>query len=129
MIKDIKMVLRPPVSSSLLTAWERRHGVRLPSDLRGYYASTNGFRLTWSLVYGDEEWKVGDLRINTLQQLTPIETILETRKSEVAQGSYDGKSEAGFTISLADIQRTHRRKVRFDILDSMEEHFGFYNPE
>lgn len=66
------MIIRHPVIPATLLAWERKFRRKLPIDLKNYYYSTNGFRLTWSLEYGNELLRVGEMNINSLNHLTPL---------------------------------------------------------
>lgn len=38
---------RPPSSRLIVAAWEQNNGVSLPTDLREFYASTDGFEMSW----------------------------------------------------------------------------------
>ncbi len=51
MIKDITLHVRKPTEKLIINGWERKHRVSLPTDLKEYYFSTNGFNLNWSLEH------------------------------------------------------------------------------
>ncbi|XP_048487936.1 tubulin polyglutamylase complex subunit 2 isoform X2 [Plutella xylostella] len=53
-----------------LSTWEQRHSAALPEDLRNFYASTDGFQLTWHYKYSaDDILPVGSIRVNSLNEL------------------------------------------------------------
>jgi tubulin polyglutamylase complex subunit 2 len=37
-----------------VTAWEQRHNIYLPDDMKRFYLSTDGFHLYWSYKYSSE---------------------------------------------------------------------------
>ena len=101
------MIVRPPVSPSMLISWERIHGLKLPSDLKNYFCSTNGFRLTWSLDYADEILKIGEMSINILQMLTQVETDYIEPKPKDTSVRQEGRTHAEtyLSITLSDIHK------------------------
>lgn len=48
-VKHVKVERRSACDRSALSSWEQRHGCLLPEDLKSFYASIDGFSLTWSL--------------------------------------------------------------------------------
>jgi hypothetical protein len=74
MIKDIKLTIRQPADKLSLSAWERKSGVHFPSDLKDYYMSTNGFKLTWSLEHAGDNLKIGEMSINPISHLILLES-------------------------------------------------------
>src|ERR1700733_7617737 len=86
------MIIRPPVVPGAVIAWERKYKRKLPMDLKNYYYSTNGFRLTWNLDYGGELLRVGDMNINALSQLVPLEGSGKYAASKVASMKQSGSS-------------------------------------
>lgn len=38
---------RPPCSRLTVAAWEQNNGASLPPDLKEFYASTDGFEMSW----------------------------------------------------------------------------------
>lgn len=42
---------RAPCDRVALTNWEQKHSAVLPDDLRNFYASSDGFQLTWHYKY------------------------------------------------------------------------------
>lgn len=54
---------------------ERKFGVPLPSDLKDYYLSTNGFQLTWSLEHAGDNLPIGEMNINPIAELVPLEAL------------------------------------------------------
>lgn len=49
----------------------------MPQDLKQYYCSTNGFKLTWSLEHAGDVLKIGDMNINEIKQLVPLDDVGE----------------------------------------------------
>lgn len=47
---------RPPCDRVALSNWEQRHSATLPEDLRNFYASTDGFQLTWHYKYSGKDF-------------------------------------------------------------------------
>jgi len=75
MIKEIKLIIRQPADKLSLSAWERKGGgVTLPSDLRDYYMSTNGFKLTWSLEHAGDILKIGEMNVNSIAHLISLDS-------------------------------------------------------
>ncbi|XP_049816415.1 tubulin polyglutamylase complex subunit 2 [Schistocerca nitens] len=68
-VKDVSLERRLPCERALLGAWEQRHCCALPADLRHFYASTDGFLLTWSYEYAGEVLPLGWLGVNALAEL------------------------------------------------------------
>lgn len=48
-VKNVKVERRSACERSALSSWEQRHCCMLPEDLKSFYASIDGFLLTWCL--------------------------------------------------------------------------------
>lgn len=48
-VRNVKVERRMACERSVLSSWEQRHCCFLPEDLKNFYASIDGFSLTWSL--------------------------------------------------------------------------------
>ncbi|XP_047544533.1 tubulin polyglutamylase complex subunit 2 [Vanessa atalanta] len=69
-ISNVVVERRPPCDRVALSNWEQRHSAALPEDLRNFYASTDGFELSWRYKYSaDEILSVGSIRVNALNDL------------------------------------------------------------
>ncbi|KAJ3623342.1 hypothetical protein MTP99_019573 [Tenebrio molitor] len=75
-VSDLFLDRFSPVQHNVICAWEQKHGVLLPEDLRSFYASTNGLLYTYNFFYresGSEEDKVvGRIEVNSLNDLVPV---------------------------------------------------------
>lgn len=78
--------------------WERKNGVTLPTDLKEYYQSTNGFKLTWSLEHAGDILPIGELSINTLNQL--VEIHIAAKQTNSSGQSAGGSTARSGTSSL-----------------------------
>lgn len=107
MIKDVKMIVRKPVDKLHINSWERKHCLSLPQDLYDYYLSTNGFRLVWSLEQAGETMRVGDMCVNPITQLVPIDHTKANDGTAAASGSsrHDAKNDAYFHMRFAELQQ------------------------
>lgn len=93
-VTDIKFHQKPPVSESVLDAWERSNAVKLPDDLRAILNVSNGFELCWFVKFGNfAPIKIGSLSLSSLDDFI------------VNMDSFNDKIEA-YTISC-DIETCH----------------------
>lgn len=53
-VQETELEKRLPCERMLLTAWEQRHCCALPEDMRQFYMSTDGFKLTWNYEYAGQ---------------------------------------------------------------------------
>ncbi|KAK0092151.1 hypothetical protein PV326_002080 [Microctonus aethiopoides] len=63
-VKNVKVERRSACERSALSSWEQRHCCMLPEDLKNFYASIDGFLLTWCLDISGEEFPVGKMMVN-----------------------------------------------------------------
>ncbi|KAL0849570.1 hypothetical protein ABMA28_013834 [Loxostege sticticalis] len=69
-ICNVSVERRSPCDRVALSTWEQRHSAMLPDDLRNFYASSDGFQLTWHYKYSaDDILPVGSIKVNTLNEL------------------------------------------------------------
>ncbi|XP_073941487.1 tubulin polyglutamylase complex subunit 2 [Choristoneura fumiferana] len=69
-ICNVSVERRTPCDRVALSTWEQRHSAILPEDLRNFYASSDGFWLTWHYKYSaDQILPVGSIRVNSLNEL------------------------------------------------------------
>jgi hypothetical protein len=61
----LKCLARNPAQSTALELWETTNGLTLPSDLRDFFLSQDGFTVSWKA--GHDE--VGNLTIKSIAQL------------------------------------------------------------
>lgn len=47
-VKNLNVTQSLPCENSKISSWEQRNGCSLPEDLQLFYASCDGFKLTWS---------------------------------------------------------------------------------
>lgn len=67
-----------------IETWELQNNVKLPKDMKNFYLSTNGFRLTWSYKFsGTEILPVGKIEICPLQELILLTGYNKTTTAEV----------------------------------------------
>lgn len=70
---------RNPAERNSVTAWESRHNVNLPADMKSFYLCTDGFCLFWSYEYSANDVKrVGKIHIPHLIQITLVRENLES---------------------------------------------------
>ncbi|XP_046734308.1 tubulin polyglutamylase complex subunit 2 [Diprion similis] len=68
-VKNVQVDRRPGCDRNALVSWEQRHCCVMPDDLRNFYASIDGFLLTWSLEISGEEFPLGRLEVGSLGEL------------------------------------------------------------
>lgn len=68
----IELDQRAPADRHAVLMWEQRNGCFLPEDLKNFYLTTDGFKLTWSVKLDNGPTPVGKLYINRVSQLTRI---------------------------------------------------------
>ncbi|XP_049867344.1 tubulin polyglutamylase complex subunit 2 [Pectinophora gossypiella] len=69
-ICNVNVERRYPCDRVAITTWEQRHSAVLPEDLRNFYASSDGFQLSWSYKFtADEILSVGSIHVNSLNEL------------------------------------------------------------
>ncbi|CAG7730146.1 unnamed protein product [Allacma fusca] len=105
MIKDVKLIIRKPVDKLQLSSWERKHCLSLPQDLRDYYLSTNGFRLVWSLEHAGDILRIGDMNVNSINNLTSIEKPTPTTESMSSQKMDPKKDASLMQMSFSELQQ------------------------
>ena len=57
-------LLRPPATGAEISAFEERHAVRLPHDLRSFYTTVNGSE-PWVTDAWLEFWPVGGIKLSS----------------------------------------------------------------
>lgn len=78
-ITSINYDKRNPAERNNVNAWESRHNVNLPSDMKAFYLCTDGFCLFWSYEYSANDVKrVGKIHIPHLIQITLVRENLES---------------------------------------------------
>ncbi|XP_020706197.2 tubulin polyglutamylase complex subunit 2 [Athalia rosae] len=68
-VKNVQVERRLGCDRSALATWEQRHCCVFPDDLRNFYASVDGFLLTWSFEISGEEFPLGRLEVGALAEL------------------------------------------------------------
>lgn len=78
-ITSINYDKRNPAERNSVNAWESRHNVNLPVDMKSFYLCTDGFCLFWSYEYSANDIKrVGKIHIPHLIQITLVRENLES---------------------------------------------------
>jgi tubulin polyglutamylase complex subunit 2 len=78
-VTNINYDKRNPAERNSVNAWESRHNVNLPSDMKSFYLCTDGFCLFWSYEYSASDIKrVGKIHIPHLIQITLVRENLES---------------------------------------------------
>jgi tubulin polyglutamylase complex subunit 2 len=78
-ITNINYDKRNPAERNSVNAWESRHNVNLPVDMKSFYLCTDGFCLFWSYEYSVNDIKrVGKIHIPHLIQITLVRESLES---------------------------------------------------
>lgn len=78
-ITNINYDKRNPAERNSVNAWESRHNVNLPPDMKSFYLCTDGFCLFWSYEYSANDIKrVGKIHIPHLIQITLVRENLES---------------------------------------------------
>ncbi|XP_058795657.1 tubulin polyglutamylase complex subunit 2 [Phymastichus coffea] len=68
-VKNVQLERRGACDRAALSTWEQKHCCLLTEDLRNFYASTDGFLLTWSLEISGEEFPIGRMEVKELVSL------------------------------------------------------------
>lgn len=59
-ITNVTCEKRLPCEKAQVTAWESRHNIYLPDDMKRFYLSTDGFNFYWSYQYSRKNVKLVD---------------------------------------------------------------------
>lgn len=102
-ITNINYDKRNPAERNSVNAWESRHNVNLPVDMKSFYLCTDGFCLFWSYEYSASDVKrVGKIHIPHLIQITLVRENLETIMATPGNQSQAKPSTSSSSIASAD---------------------------
>ena len=108
-INNINYDKRNPAERNSVNAWETRHNCHLPSDMKAFYLSTDGFCLFWSYEYSATENKrVGKIHIPHLIQITLIRENLE---SLMAANKNPAKTPHNANDAIPSLDLTSKSKI------------------
>lgn len=143
--QSVQLAPAAGAAPSAIGAWEQRHGVLLPEDLRDFYLLNDGLQLKWNVVaHGREVVPLGCLAVNALERLTPApERTLRNERDElraelpggtassVRAFELDATCEAGRVLLLLGLDLgTRRGQVWFQdgscALSRLATSFGEY---
>ncbi|EDV26589.1 uncharacterized protein TRIADDRAFT_54743 [Trichoplax adhaerens] len=71
-VVNVDHVDYPPVDQNDIQAWERKHTCSMPDDLKAFYMLSNGFLLTWSVLFDGQKQSLGRMVVNSLKSLKRI---------------------------------------------------------
>ncbi|XP_052873509.1 tubulin polyglutamylase complex subunit 2 [Anopheles cruzii] len=78
-ITNVTLEKRLPCEKAQVTAWESRHNVYLPEDMKRFYLSTDGFNFYWSYQYSPNDTRrVGHIHFPHLIQITLVRDNIDT---------------------------------------------------
>ncbi|XP_058460056.1 tubulin polyglutamylase complex subunit 2 [Malaya genurostris] len=78
-ITNVTCEKRLPCEKAQVTAWESRHNIYLPDDMKRFYLSTDGFNFYWSYQYSPNDIRrVGHIHIPHLIQITLVRDNIDT---------------------------------------------------
>ncbi|CAL1526089.1 unnamed protein product [Lymnaea stagnalis] len=72
-ICQVKNEVKAPAERPAVHLWEQKQSLLLPDDLKNFYLTSNGFHLSWSVKMDNLTIPVGNMNINPLSQLTPLD--------------------------------------------------------
>eukprot|EP00118_Oscarella_pearsei_P005430 m.25025 g.25025 ORF g.25025 m.25025 type:complete len:312 (+) comp28714_c0_seq4:28-963(+) len=98
-VSDIKLVDRRPATSTELSSWERRHRHTLPIDLKSFYQTTDGLKVTWKLEFNGTSAPLGRVNINSLPDLkrlpgTPHSHAVSSLQASIADIDSEDEEDA-----------------------------------
>lgn len=74
-ICDVNLEIKKPLTESDCHEWENTNKLVLPSDLKDFYQTTNGFNFSWNNVCGGEiffRFSYGIIEVNAKHLLSQI---------------------------------------------------------
>lgn len=110
-INNINYDKRYPAERNSVNAWETRHNVSLPSDMKAFFLCTDGFCLFWSYEYSATDNKrVGKIHIPHLIQITLIRENLESIMA-ANQNTCKSSSSASANDAIPTLNLTPKSKI------------------
>jgi tubulin polyglutamylase complex subunit 2 len=115
-VTNINYDKRNPAERGSVNAWETRHGVNLPSDMKSFYLCSDGFCLFWSFEYSSTEVKrVGKIHIPHLIQITLVrenlESIMSATSNQIPSKPISSSSASNNNDSIPPLKLTTRSKI------------------
>ncbi|VVC38091.1 Hypothetical protein CINCED_3A017933 [Cinara cedri] len=73
-VRNVTVKPSLPCDKAKISLWEQRNACLLPDDIRSFYASCDGFKLTWSykLEGNHNSLPIGNITVNTLSELVRL---------------------------------------------------------
>ncbi|XP_050079602.1 tubulin polyglutamylase complex subunit 2-like [Anopheles maculipalpis] len=83
-VRDVEAKSYVPCQTAQINAWEAANGVRLPSDMKKFYQSTDGLNVQWTYQYSKlETHRVGHLKIPRLAELRNLKLNIPEKVFEI----------------------------------------------
>ncbi|XP_078493384.1 tubulin polyglutamylase complex subunit 2-like isoform X1 [Ciona intestinalis] len=100
-VSDVSLSKFPQAERHILVGWEQRNSCILPDDLKSFYLTTNGLLLTWKVNINDTKVPVGEMKINSINELTKL--------------SHAGSTATmGSNVTIADVEHEGDDEPHFD---------------
>jgi hypothetical protein len=71
-VGDVSIHYGTPLSNNQIGSWEQSHLITLPDDLKWFYKTHDGAKLSWQYVFNNNPITVGNVEINALNELSVI---------------------------------------------------------
>ena len=76
-VQDVKYVPGKPATMSDIQAWEDANlPFKLPEDLKAFLLSSDGFKMTWDVLFKQEVHHLGNMHINSLAEIKKMPMML-----------------------------------------------------
>ena len=76
-VQDVKYVQGKPATMSDIQAWEDANSpFKLPEDLKAFLLSSDGFKMTWDVLFKQEVHHLGNMHINSLAEIKKMPMML-----------------------------------------------------
>ena len=76
-VQDVKYVQGKPATMSDIQAWEDANSpFKLPEDLKAFLLGSDGFKMTWDVLFKQEVHHLGNMHINSLAEIKKMPMML-----------------------------------------------------
>ncbi|KAA0188068.1 hypothetical protein FBUS_01288 [Fasciolopsis buskii] len=110
-ICDVNLEIKKPLTESDCHEWENTNKLVLPSDLKDFYQTTNGFNFSWNNVCGEGKAIIGQITINSLDQLIETKYVCDRGDVDLGECECPGLTDQDLEPFIRELKQ-HAGSIR-----------------